>query len=98
MGCIFIALRTISSGETSILTLMNPLFVIVFGTLFLKIRYGIQQWIGVVLGFIGVFITMGAQLDIKIGTILGVMSAISWAIATLLIKVTYLRILIKYSL
>lgn len=34
MGCIFMALRTITSGETSILTFMNPLLVVVFGTLF----------------------------------------------------------------
>ncbi|MEK5070394.1 DMT family transporter [Sporosarcina sp. FSL K6-1508] len=87
MGCIFMALRTITSGETSILTFMNPLLVVVFGTLFLKSRYRIQQWIGVLLGFIGVFLTLGSHLDFRIGTILGVLSAVSWAIATLLIKI-----------
>jgi probable blue pigment (indigoidine) exporter len=86
MGCIFIALRTITSGETSILTFMNPLLVVVFGTLFLKSRYRIQQWIGVLFGFIGVFITMGAHLDFRVGTLLGFLSAVSWAIAILLIK------------
>lgn len=87
MGCIFMALRTITSGETSILTFMNPLLVVIFGTLFLKTRYRIQQWIGVLLGFIGVFLTMGSHLDFRIGTILGLLSAVSWAIATLLIKI-----------
>ena len=87
MGCIFMALRTITSGETSILTFMNPLLVVIFGTLFLKSRYRIQQWIGVLLGFIGVFLTMGSHLDFRIGTILGLLSAVSWAIATLLIKI-----------
>ncbi|MEK4403560.1 DMT family transporter [Sporosarcina sp. FSL K6-6792] len=87
MGCIFMALRTITSGETSILTFMNPLLVVVFGTLFLKSRYHIQQWIGVLLGFIGVFLTLGSHLDFKVGTILGLLSAVSWAIATLLIKI-----------
>jgi len=91
MGCIFMALRTITSGETSILTFMNPLLVVVFGTLFLKSRYRIQQWIGVLLGFIGVFITMGSHLDFRIGTILGLLSAVSWAIATLLIKIHGLK-------
>lgn len=87
MGCIFMALRTITSGETSILTFMNPLLVVVFGTLFLKSRYRIQQWIGVLLGFIGVFLTLGSHLEFRIGTILGLLSAVSWAIATLLIKI-----------
>lgn len=87
MGCIFMALRTITSGETSILTFMNPLLVVVFGTLFIKSRYHIQQWIGVLLGFIGVFLTLGSHLDFKVGTILGLLSAVSWAIATLLIKI-----------
>ncbi len=86
MGCIFMALRTITSGETSILTFMNPLLVVVFGTLFLKARYRIQQWTGVLFGFIGVYITLGGHLDIRMGTLLGFMSAVSWSIATLLIK------------
>lgn len=86
MGCIFIALRTISAGETSILTFANPLLVVILATVFLKIKYGIRQWIGVVVGFMGVFITLGAQLDFKIGTVLGLIAAISWASGTLLIK------------
>lgn len=87
MGCIFVALRTITSGETSILTFTNPLLVVIFGTFFLQIRYHLQQWIGVLFGFVGVFITMGAHLDFKVGTLLGFLSAVSWATATLLIKI-----------
>lgn len=87
MGCIFIALRTITSGETSILTFTNPLLVVVFGTVFLKVRYRLQQWLGVVCGIFGVFITLGGHLDLKIGTILGILSAVSWASATLVVKV-----------
>ncbi|GKV64381.1 MULTISPECIES: DMT family transporter [Sporosarcina] len=87
MGCIFIALRTITSGETSILTFTNPLLVVVIGTLVLRIRYRLQQWIGVICGLLGVFITMGAHLDLKIGTVLGFISAIAWACSTLIVKV-----------
>ncbi|QDP39590.1 DMT family transporter [Radiobacillus deserti] len=86
MGCIFVSLRTITAGESSILTFINPLLVVVFGTLFLKLTYSIRQWVGVALGFIGVFITFGAHVDWKIGTLLGFLSAVSWAIGTLLIK------------
>ncbi|MDC3413635.1 DMT family transporter [Aquibacillus sp. 3ASR75-11] len=86
MGSIFVSLRTITAGESSILTFMNPLLVVIFGTVFLQLRYKIHQWAGVLLGFIGVFITFGAQINFKVGTILGFLSAVSWAIGTLLIK------------
>ncbi len=86
MGCIFVSLETITAGESSILTFINPLLVIIFGTIFLKLAYRRLQWIGVILGFLGVFITFGAHLSIKVGTILGFLSAVSWAIGTLLIK------------
>lgn len=86
MGAIFLSLRTISSGESSILTFMNPLLVVVFGALFMGIKYRLMQWMGVILGIIGVFITLGGQLHLQFGTFLGFFAAISWAIATLLVK------------
>lgn len=86
MACIFVSLKTITAGESSILTFINPLLVIIFGTVFLHLSYRRLQWFGVILGFLGVFITFGAHVSIKIGTILGFVSAVSWAIGTLLIK------------
>ncbi|WP_268753340.1 DMT family transporter [Ferroacidibacillus organovorans] len=86
MGCIFISLRTITASESSILTFMNPLFVVIFGTLFTKTRYRLIQWVGVTLGFIGVFVTLGFHLHLHFGTLLGLLGAVSWAVATLLIK------------
>ncbi|KIL51862.1 DMT family transporter [Jeotgalibacillus soli] len=86
MGCIFLSLKTITSGESAILTFTNPLLVVLFGTVFLHIKYRAIQWAGVMFGLIGVFITMGANLELEIGTILGFLSAVAWAIATLLIK------------
>ncbi|MGM0898007.1 MAG: DMT family transporter [Bacillota bacterium] len=86
MGCIFLSLRTITAGESAILTFTNPLLVVIFGTVALGIRYRIVQWGGVLLGFFGVFITMGSQVNLEVGTFFGFGSAISWAIGTLLIK------------
>ena len=86
MGAIFLSLQTITAGESSILTFLNPLLVVVFGSTFLKLKYHFSQWMGVILGFIGVFITMGFHLQFKVGTIYGFGAAISWAIATLLVK------------
>lgn len=86
MGCIFIGMRTISAGEASILTFINPLLVVMLGTWLLRIRYRRMQWIGVVIGFLGVFITLGFHLQLKSGTLLGLAAAFSWAFATILIK------------
>lgn len=86
MGCIFLSLRTITAGESSILTFTNPLLVVIFATVFLKSRYTLYQWIGVLLGLIGVGITLGAQIEFKIGIIFGLFSAVFWAISTLLVN------------
>lgn len=86
MGCVFISMRTISAGEISILTFINPLLVVVLGTLLIGYRYRWSQWLGVVIGFAGVFITLGFHVRVNIGTVLGLASAISWALATLIVK------------
>ena len=86
MGCIFLSLRTITAGESSILTFSNPLIVVVLGTLFLGIKYQFQHWIGVIIGFCGVIITLGFHIQLNIGTILGLGAAFSWSVATILIK------------
>lgn len=86
MGCIFLSLRTITASESSILTFTNPLFVVIFTTIFTKARYRLYQWCGVFLGLMGVTITMGMQIGGKIGILFGILLAIFWAIATLLAK------------
>ncbi|GAA0488963.1 hypothetical protein GCM10008986_13410 [Salinibacillus aidingensis] len=84
---IFLSLRTITPGESSILTFTNPLLVVIFGTIFVGTKYRWIQWLGVLIGFLGVFITLGASLDMQqSGTLLGFLSAVSWSIATLLLK------------
>jgi drug/metabolite transporter (DMT)-like permease len=86
MGCIFLSLRTITAGESSILTFVNPLLVVMLGTWFLGTRYRLAQWIGVFIGFFGVVVTLGFHLQMKTGTLLGLGSALSWSIATILVK------------
>ncbi|WP_078549650.1 DMT family transporter [Litchfieldia alkalitelluris] len=87
MGCIFLSIRTITAGESSILTFTNPLLVVILSTIFLGIRYRWIQWVGVLIGIVGVYITLGASLNIQqSGTLFGLGSAIAWAIATVLLK------------
>lgn len=85
-AAIFVSLQTISAGQSAILTFMNPLLVIIIGTIFLGARYRLLQWTGVILGFVGVLITLEGQFEFQFGTILGFGGAISWAIATLLVS------------
>ncbi len=86
MGCIFLSLRTITAGESSILTFTNPLMVVIMGTIFLGIRYRLLQWVGAIIGFIGVFITLGFHLQLTVGTLFGLGAAVFWSIGTILIK------------
>lgn len=86
MGCIFLSLRTITAGESSILTFTNPLMVVIMGTIFLGIRYRLLQWLGAIIGFIGVFITLGFHLQLTVGTLFGLGAAVFWSIGTILIK------------
>lgn len=86
MACIFLSLRTITAGESSILTFTNPLLVVILGTIFLGIRYRLMQWMGAVIGILGVFVTLGFHMQFSSGTLLGLGAAVSWSIATILIK------------
>ncbi|NDI34973.1 DMT family transporter [Chengkuizengella sediminis] len=86
MGCIFLSLRTITAGESSILTFINPLLVVILGTLFLNLKYRLYQWIGVMIGCLGVTVTLGFHLQLKSGTLFGLGAGLSWAIATILVK------------
>ncbi|QGQ99357.1 DMT family transporter [Paenibacillus psychroresistens] len=86
MGCIFLSMRTIPSGETSILTFVNPLMVVILGTGFLGLKYRMSQWLGVIVGFVGVFVTLGFHLQLTTGSWLGLGSALSWSIATVMVK------------
>lgn len=86
MGLIFLSLRTITASESSILTFTNPLVVVVMATLILGARYRWVQWVGVTMGFVGVFVTLGLHLNLSAGSILALLGSMSWAGATLLIK------------
>lgn len=86
MACIFISLQYISAGESSILTFTNPLFVLILSTLFLKEKHGARQWVGVIIGIIGVSIVMSGDMAINKGTLIGLVGALFWSSATLLYK------------
>ncbi|USG64688.1 DMT family transporter [Brevibacillus ruminantium] len=86
MGCIFLSLRTITAAESSILTFLNPLLVVILSTWLLGTKYRPSQWLGVLIGFIGVAITLGFHLQWSTGTLWGLGAAIFWSLGTLSIK------------
>lgn len=83
---IFVSLRTISASETSILTYMSPLFVVLLGTLFFQKRYRVQQWLGVFIGLLGIAIALQASIQLEVGVWFGFLAAVCWAVATLLVN------------
>ncbi|CAM3700130.1 DMT family transporter [Cohnella lubricantis] len=86
MGCAYYSMHWITSGESAILTFVNPLLVIVLGTAFLGARYGAKQWIGVLIGLLGVAATFGTHFQVQPGTFIGLLGALFFAASTLLIK------------
>ncbi|WP_331459300.1 DMT family transporter [Paenibacillus sp. FJAT-27812] len=54
MGCVYYSMYWITSSESAIITSISPLIVIIIATLFAGAIYSRRQWLGVVLGFIGV--------------------------------------------
>jgi len=86
MGCVYYSMRWITSGESAILTFVNPLLVIILGSVFTGSVYRTREWTGVAIGFIGVFVTFGARMEINAGTFICFMGAVFFAAATLLVK------------
>lgn len=86
MGCAYYSMHWITSGESAILTFVNPLLVIVLSTAFLGARYQAKQWIGVLLGLLGVVATFGTHFQVSPGTFIGLLGALFFATSSLLIK------------
>lgn len=86
MGCAYFSMRWITSSESAILTFVNPLLVIVLGTLLTGVVYRLRQWAGVAIGFLGVAVTFGLHVDLSPGTFICLAGAVCFASATLLIK------------
>ncbi len=84
-GAIFLSLRTITAGESSILIFINPILVVLFSA-FIGIQYRWLQWIGVIVGFIGVVILIGFHPYYQVGVWIALSGAAFWAITTLLVK------------
>jgi len=86
MGCVFFSMRWITSSESAILTSSSPLIVIIMGTLVSGAVYRMHQWLGVIIGMVGVAVAFGFHLGLHAGTFVSLLGAVIFASATLLIN------------
>jgi len=84
MSGIYLSMQTISSGSSSVLSSSNPIWFIVFSFLTFGIRYRLLQWAGVIIGFVGVFITQGLEMQMQSGFWFALGAGMAWGMATLL--------------
>jgi drug/metabolite transporter (DMT)-like permease len=84
MAGIYLSMQTIPSGSSSILSSTNPIWFIIFSFLLFGTRYRPLQWTGAFIGFIGVTITQGFEVQLQKGFWYALGAGMAWGIATLL--------------
>lgn len=85
MGFLFLAMRTISAPVAAILVFTNPLWVAFLSRMLFQERLQGPRVLGLAVGMVGVALTVGVlRAGTWSGMLLGLASAVSWAIATLL--------------
>lgn len=83
----FMALRHLPLATVTVITLANPIFMLLLGLFWLGEQVGRQQWLAVGLGLIGVMVVCGLSgLQFNAYSLLAVASALSYALATLLTR------------
>lgn len=88
MGLLFWAMQSISAGQAAILLFTNPIWVAALAPLALKEALSRRSILALALGFVGVILaigSLGGQHHIT-GDLLGLLSALSWTLATLITK------------
>jgi len=83
MTFIYLSLYTISASTSAILSSTNPIWTILFAFLFFRSRYRAVQWVGVVIGFMGVIVTQNFNMQMNEGTIYALLAGMFWGFGTL---------------
>lgn len=90
MGFLFLAMKTISAPNGAILLFTNPLWVALFGTIFLHEKLKPIRIFGLIIGIFGVTLAIGVNIKINQnmvgGQFIGLLAGISWALATTINK------------
>lgn len=78
--CMYSALRTISLADATAIIFFAPVLVTLLAGIFLNERVGIQEWLAVIIGFVGVlFIVRPGFRDIDPAMLLAMAAAVSLA-------------------
>jgi len=90
MGLLFLAMRSIPASTAAILLFTNPIWVAMLGRLFLREALPVLRIVGLLLGVAGVALAIGiggvsGQGALR-GEIIGLASALCWAMATIVNK------------
>ena len=87
MGFLNLALRTLPASTAAILLFSNPIWVALLGRSVLGERLSPIRWFGLIIGVLGVVLTVGLSLrGDPSGVLLGVASSLCFATATLINK------------
>src|SRR5579883_2539958 len=91
-----LAARGMSAGMASILTYTQPLMVVVLARALLRERPGRRRLLGVVIGFAGMVIALGASIGTSLAPLWSYLcplgAALSWALGTVLFKQIHARV------
>lgn len=83
----FIALRHLALATVTVITLVNPVFMLLLGLFWLGEPVGLRQWLAVVLGFAGVVVVCGlSALPFNLYSMLAIASALFYAMAAILTR------------
>ncbi len=86
-GAVIMALRHVTSSMIALLVATTPFWMLLIGRVWLRERTKPQHWMGLVLGFSGVYLLVsskvGASVVHPIGAALGLFASLSWAVGTL---------------
>lgn len=98
MSLLFYSMRTISASSAAILLFTNPIWVAILGRVFLGDHLHASRVVGLAIGIVGVALAMGfapgavTESGLGFGELIGLGSALCWAIATIINKRTQPRI------
>jgi drug/metabolite transporter (DMT)-like permease len=87
MGFLNLALRTLPASTAAILLFSNPIWVALLARPVLGEHLNALRWIGLILGVIGVALTVGVSFGGRpLGVIFAVAASLSFAVSTLITK------------
>jgi drug/metabolite transporter (DMT)-like permease len=91
MFAFYYALSIVPLAQVSALGFSVPIFTAILAMAFLGERVRLRRWAAILFGFAGVFVALGPDLQssgtVELGSLLVVLSSLTWAIALIFIKV-----------